>query len=56
MTGMTEPSRREDGLDAGAGVGRAADDLEHAVAGLDRAQPQPVGIRMLPRLAHLAPR
>ena len=42
--GITEPSRREDRLDAGARVGRAADHLENAVLGLDRAQPQSVGV------------
>ena len=40
---------REDRLHAGARVGRAADDLEHAVPGLDRAQAQPVGVRVLAR-------
>ena len=53
VAGMTEPVGREDALHAGAGVGRAADDLEHAVLGIDRADPQPVGVRVLARLAHV---
>ena len=45
---------REDRLDAGAGVGRAADDLEHAVPRLDGAQAQPIGVRVLLGLADIA--
>ena len=46
--------RREDALHAGARVGRAAHDLHQAAAGIDPAQPQPVGIGMLHRLDHVA--
>ncbi len=41
----------EDTLHAGAGIRRAADDLDrHAVAGIDEADAQPVGVRVLLRL------
>ena len=37
---------------AGSRIGRAADDLDHAVLGLDIANAQAIGIGVLPRLAH----
>ncbi len=40
--------RREHGFHAGAGVGRAADDLDRlSVADIDHADAQAVGVRML---------
>ena len=42
----------EDAGHAGPRIGRAADDLDHAVLGLDIADAQAIGIGMLPRLAH----
>ena len=45
--------RREDAGHAGARVGRAAHDLNHAVAGLDVADPEPVGIGVRARLDDL---
>ena len=42
------PIGREDALHAGARVGRAADDLEHAVASVSTVQSaQPVGVGVL---------
>ena len=45
--------RHGDGL-AGGDVGRAADDRPLAVAGVDRADPQPVGVGVLLGRQHLA--
>jgi len=39
--------RREHAFHAGAGVGRAADHLHHALAGIDAADPQAIGVGML---------
>ena len=44
--------RREHPQHPGAGVGRAADDLDDTGAGLNRADAQTIGIGMGPRLAH----
>ena len=41
---MTVPGRGEHALHAGARVGRAADDLDLLLAGIDEADPQPVGV------------
>ena len=45
--------QRDDGLDAGARIGCSADHLLHAVPGLDHAEAQLVGIRMLLGLRHM---
>ena len=44
--------RREHAFHAGARVGRAADDLHRLAAGVDHADAQAVGVRMLLRLDH----
>ena len=51
---MTAAGRREDALHAGARIGRAADDLDARRAGIDRADPQPVGVGMRLGLDHIA--
>ena len=45
-----DAGRREHADQPGAGVRRTAHDLHHALAGLDLADPQLVGIRVLHRL------
>ena len=52
--GNVAAGRREDALHAGARVGRAAHDLHDAAAGIDLADPQPVGVGMLHRLDDVA--
>ena len=52
--GNVAAGRREDALHAGARVGRAAHDLHQAAAGIDSAQPEPIGIGMLHRLDDVA--
>ena len=48
LAGDEGADRREDAAHAGARIGRAADDLHRrAVAGVDHADAQPVGVRML---------
>ena len=47
LAGDVGPDRREHALHAGARVGRAADDLHRLAAGVDDADPQPVGVGML---------
>ena len=44
VRGMSDAGRREDALHAGARIGRAAHHLHLAVAGIDDADPQPVGV------------
>jgi hypothetical protein len=46
--------RREHALHAGARIGRAADDLDDAAAGIDLADAQAVGIGVLHGLDHVA--
>ena len=52
--GNVAADRREDALHAGARIGRAADHLDLAAAGIDQADPQPVGIGMLLGLHDIA--
>ena len=47
LPGDVGPDRREHALHAGARVGRAAHDLHGLAAGVDHADPQPVGVGML---------
>ncbi len=48
--------RGEDALHAGAGVGGTADDLEHALAGLDGTEAETIGIGMLASLTDIGDR
>ena len=50
--GDVAAERREHADHAGARVGRAAHDLDHAAAGIDLADLQLVGVRMLLGLEH----
>ncbi len=48
VPGMIAPGRREDAGHAGAGIGRAADDLHlRSVTGIDHADAQAIGVGML---------
>ncbi len=54
LAGDEGAGRREDAGHAAARIGRAADDLDRlAVAGIDHADAQPVGVRMLPGIDDL---
>ncbi len=52
LPGNEGADRREHALHAGAGVGRAADDLHGLAAGVDHADAQTVGVRVLLGLDH----
>ena len=52
--GDVAAGRGEDALHAGARVGRAAHDLDHARAGIDLADAQAIGVGMLHGLDHMA--
>ena len=53
VPGMKLPGGGEHALHAGARIRCAADHGHRAVAGIDRADAQPVGVRVLHRLDHV---
>jgi hypothetical protein len=56
VAGMVRPFGGEDAPEAGPGVGRPADDAADPVLGRDRAELEPVGVRVRLGLEHLGPR
>ena len=53
MPGMVVPGGGEDALHAGPRVGRAAHHLDLLRARIDHAEPELVGVRMLPCVHHV---